>query len=37
MKIPEDFRDSGFQTGFIFGLASGLFFVFLVMIICILW
>jgi len=33
MKIPEDFQDSGFQTGFICGLACGLFLVFLAAII----
>jgi hypothetical protein len=37
MKIPEDFRDSGFQTGFICGLGCGLFLVFLAVIICVLW
>ena len=36
MKIPEACRDSGFQTGFIWGLGCGLFLVFLAAILCVL-
>ena len=37
MKIPEDFRDVGFQTGFIWGLGCGLVLVFVAVIVCLLW
>ena len=36
MKIPEACRDSGFQTGVIWGLGYGLFLVFLPAILCVL-
>jgi hypothetical protein len=36
MKIPEAFRDTGFQMGFFWGLSCGLLMVFIALIICVL-